>query len=469
MRRRDLLAAAAFAPLACARAEEPEELDVLVAGSGAAGLSAAIAALEAGAARVAVLEKGPLAGGHTLYSSGSVAAVSPRRQGAVGFADTPERFLADAMKVGGGRGSEKILLRIARESEAALDWLEGMGVSFGMPFTAQSGISPRCVAMPGNSAGRSYVMALMSRALTLGARVHLSMPVLRLRPPAVPGAPWDVLAEDSRGPRRFRAGSVVLATGGFTANVGRRMTVNPRLDASVHTSANPYGTNWDGAFGDGIELARGAGGAELKGFGLQLLPFWGGRLLDYVGGDIYVDGRGRRFVNEALPWSSVADAILSLPGRSFWVITDSKSYKGATLGTKYVNGIVSKSASVAEMAAGMGMEAAVLEQTLRRYNRAVRDGRDPDFGKTVFTQTIDKPPFYWGRETIYVHTTLDGVASDENAAVTDAQGRAIPGLFAAGETVGGIFGTDRLGGAGLANCFVMGRAAGRGAAAHALG
>ena len=163
-------------------------------------------------------------------------------------------------------------------------------------------------------------------------------------------------------------------------------------------------------------------------------------------------------------WGRIAEAILRLPEKRFWVITDAQSYKGATLGIKLLNGIVKKSETIAEMADGMGIPAQTLERTINEYNRCVRDGFDPVFRKDVFAQEIRKPPFYWGEEHIYVHTSFDGIATDPRGSVVYKDGRPIPGLFAAGEVVGGIFGRDRLGGGSLANCFVIGRLTGERAA-----
>ena len=184
--RRRLLSAAlgSFAlpfPLLAAGQEVPltEHFDVVVVGSGLAGLCAAVSAKEAGARSVLVLEKGPLLGGHSIYSSGSIAAVV-REKGADGFADTPEQFVADALRVGGGKGNAAILRRIADESEAGLRWLEGMGVMFGRPFVAHSGLKPRSFSMLGNSAGRSYVMAVSRRAVSLGVELRLRARVASL-------------------------------------------------------------------------------------------------------------------------------------------------------------------------------------------------------------------------------------------------------------------------------------------------
>ncbi len=441
-----------------------ERFDVVVVGSGLAGLCAAVSAKEAGAQSVLVLEKGPLLGGHSIYSSGSIAAVV-REKGKDGFADTPEQFLADALRVGGDKGNPSILRRIADESEVGLRWLEGMGVMFGRPFVAHSGLRPRSFSMLGNSAGRSYVLAVSRRAVSLGIELRLRARVVSLRP-GEKGWTLGWQKEGEELERIVEARSVVLATGGFTANVAHRMRINPMLTPDVGTTANPDGSIWDGADGDGLDLATSVGGALAEGFGLQLLPYGGGRLLDYAGGDIYLDAEGRRFVNEAMPWNPIAEKILKLPNRTFWIVTDRKSFKGATLGLKLINGIVRKADSIETLAEGMHVRPEVLAKTLDDYNRAAREGHDPVTGKTIFTQTIDTPPFYYGEEHIYVHTTLDGIRTDDEGRALKADGSPLSGLYAAGETVGGIFGIDRLGGAGLANCLVMGRVCGRNAAKH---
>lgn len=439
--------------------------DVAVIGSGLAGLCAAVSAREAGARSVLILEKGPLIGGHSLYSSGSIAAVVPNAADSK-FSDTPEQFVADAMRVGGGVGNAAILRRIAEESGAGLRWLEDMGVIFGRPFVAHSGLRPRSFSMLGNSAGRSYVLAVARRAVELKVSIALRCKVVSLERA---GRFWrlgiDTQMNDASTSASaisfVEAPAVVIAAGGFTANVPWRMRINPMLTADIGTSANPDGSVWDGADGDGIALAQSIGADLADGFGLQLLPYWGGRLLDYAGGDIYLDSFGRRFVNEAMPWNPIAERILRLPDRKFWIVTDRKSLKGATLGLKLINGIIKKADSVESLAAGLHVRTEILKKTLDDYNRAAQNGYDPLTGKTIFTQTIDSPPYYYGEEHIYVHTTLDGIRTDADGRVLRPNGSVIPGLFAAGETVGGVFGKDRLGGAGLTNCIVMGKVCGQ--------
>lgn len=431
--------------------------DLIVIGSGLAGLSAAIAGAECGK-RVLLLEKGMLLGGHSLYSSGSIAAVSPRRQTPAGVRDSVELLVEDAWRVGETCGERSILETIARHSDEALNLLERSGVRLGGVFQASSGLRPRAFAIPGEASGRNYVLALAKTARDLGVDVRLNTEVTALQRTAT-GA-FELTCRHGSDAFAFTTEAVVIATGGFTANVSARMKVDGRLTADIRTSANPYGLLWDGADGDGLPLAQSVGGTVTQGFGLQLLPIGGGRILDYAGGDLYVDDDGRRFVNEAAPRRELASAILALPNKRFWVITDRQSKKNATLGPKLLNGIVRKSDDIRSMAREMGMLPDVLERTIVDYNRAATTKTDPDFGKNIFAQTISEPPFYWGRERIYVHTTLDGIRTDAQARVLDREGRPIEGLFAAGETVGGIFGKDRLGGLGLTNCIVMGRMAG---------
>ncbi len=116
------------------------------------------------------------------------------------------------------------------------------------------------------------------------------------------------------------------------------------------------------------------------------------------------------------------------------------------------------------MAQKMGVDPKVLQATLDRYNEFAAKKEDPDFGKTTFTQLINKPPYFFGKETQDVHFSCGGLRITPNAEVVDVNGKVIPGLYAAGETTGGIHGTNRAGGNALIENFVFGRIAGQQAA-----
>lgn len=110
------------------------------------------------------------------------------------------------------------------------------------------------------------------------------------------------------------------------------------------------------------------------------------------------------------------------------------------LGLKLINGIVFKADSIEEMASRMHVPSPILKKTIENYNKSVDKGYDSATGKTIISQRIEQPPFYFGKESIYVHTTLDGIRTDEHARVLSVKGVPMPSLFVAGEVSGGIFG-----------------------------
>lgn len=218
--------------------------------------------------------------------------------------------------------------------------------------------------MPGNSAGRSYVLAMARCVRDAGTTFRLNSQAVGFEQNSSGG--WVVEVKESAGGltkiRTIATKSLVIASGGFTADTERCARIDPRLTADVHTTANPYGTVWDEATAEILDAAQAVGVAVTDGYGLQLLLFWGGRLLDYDGGDIYVNATGERFVNESLPWKTIADKMLDLEDRSCWVITDACSHKGAMLGLKLINGIVFKADSIEEMASRMHVPSPILKK-----------------------------------------------------------------------------------------------------------
>lgn len=466
MRRRNLLLGAAAASVipGSALGEVPAAgrtpWDVLIAGSGLAGLCAAATALESGARRVLVLEKGPVIGGHSAYSSGSLAVVIRKPHAGQKFDDSTETLLEDSKRVG-GRVNEAIIRKVGDESESAADWLRSIGVPFSpVVFQAAGGIRPRCISTMGAGAGRAYVTAVNRRAKALGMKLRFGCALTGL---VRKNGLWIARVNEKGAEREIEARTVVLATGGFTANEAMRSKYDPRLGPGMHTTANPHGLYFDGATGDGIRIGEALGAATAGLGNFQLLAYSGGRVLEYAGAEVYLDMKGHRFVNEAASTGELTAAILALPERSIWVVTDSRSVKGASLGLKLANGYVRKSETVAEMAHGMGLSPSALRKELDDFNAAARSRHDPRFGRTLFLQTVEQPPFYWGRETLNIHCSLGGLVTDTEARVLDRKGEPIEGLFAAGETTG-VFGRDRPGGMALALCLVMGREAGRRAA-----
>ena len=441
--------------------------DVIVVGTGMAGHCAAISAKLSGARRVMMIDKAPLVGGHSALASGSIAFVDAKRQAAQGIEDSVEKFVNDA-RTAGADINEELVRSIALHSGCGIDWLQAQGVRFAPNiFRAYGGMHPRCLTAFGNSGARYYIFRLHEKCRELGIETRLLTKALGLHRFEKNLLALRLLDSRTNSEYMVQSRSIVLATGGFGANLALRMRYRPELDHEVPTTANPRGLAEDPATGDGLFLAQMLGADWVDMDRMVMLSYWGGRMLDYIGAEIYVDQQGRRFVDETATTAHIARAIARLAGRSMFVITDAKSDKGVNVGAKIAAGSIHRSNSVTEMASEMKVSAVELQRTIDEYNKCALENRQDQFGRRIFLQTIDQPPFYWGRERLMLHTTLGGLKTDVKARVERSDGSVISGLYAAGEVAGGIWGSDRLGGTGLLQCLVQGRTAGEEAARYA--
>lgn len=458
-----------------------EAYDVVIVGSGAAGLTAAISAREAGARRVAVLEKFAMVGGHSILSSGSVS-VAFRNPKSADPERNLRRMVEEMSRVGGAQARPELIRTLVEESEDVVRWLGAMGVRWNRRlFRAVGGLSVNSISTGNPQAGYDYIQVLMNRARALGVDFLLSTRavglatrnnrvtgVYALRSTSVPQSgtmPEGIFPEGEA--KLISAYGIILATGGFTANPAMRTLYDASIPASLPTTANPLKLGLDGATGDGILMAQ-AVGAELTGMQyIQIIPYSGGRLLDHVGGEIWINDAGRRFVYEGSPFRKLRLAIADDDG--FWAISDSQTSKGGSLATKLLQGTVRKAETIEELARSIHVNTTVLRQTIERWNTFVANGYDADFAVPITDgSTIRVPPFFYGWESWSVHYTCGGIAINRQAEVLRSTGDVIEGLYAAGETTGGIHGEDRLGGNSLIDCFVFGMIAGRAAASSAL-
>lgn len=458
MNRRELLAALALSPLVRPVFAGSARYDVIVIGAGGAGLCAAVSAAECGAERVLIIEKSRYVGGHTILSEGTVNAVTDND------AEGKQLWTEQSLAAGGGFNNKALVNAMIEESGAIISWFADMGVQWsGEAFEAWSGQHARSYNTPSERPAVDYIRALSRRAKALGVEVVLGCRAEEIITD-INGRVCGVRCTKDGEGIGFAAPQVIIATGGFTGNVGLRMLYDPRLDATVRTTANPSGRTFDSSNGDGIVLAQKLGADTVDMSNFELIPLQGGRVLNYAGGDIYVNSAGQRFVDETRCADEVGRAYLELTDRVMWVITDAASRKNSCFESKLLNGTVQSASTIKEMARKMGVSSSSLEETIARYNRFVDAGRDEDFGKTIFTQKIEKAPFYFGRESFDLHTSLGGIRIDEKARVLRGDGSVIEGLYAAGETAGGVHGKGRLGGNALTAAFVFGRIAGREAA-----
>lgn len=469
MRRRAFLTAAAALGSAPSLllAQSPANLgrlwDVIVVGSGIAGLSAAVSAAECGAQHVLVVEKLQILGGHSRLSTGSFCGISPKRMLPFNVHLGVDQVLEEMLSVGGGLGNRDLCRLLLSQSESAMDWLESMGVIWNPePFVSVGSLSAESFRSVNGFSGSHYIYKLNAKAREKGVQFLYGQPVTDLlQDHRTGGVNGVVIKNKNREVVYLRSRAVVLATGGFTGNPHLCSQLNPSISPRTPSTANPARRFLDGATGDALDFTKPFNADTVDLEHIQMICFLGGRLLDYSGADIYVNSLGRRFVNESASHGAVRDAILKQPGKRMWVLTDAKSKKGLSIEDKLAAGSVLKLPNIEEAAKIVGCAPEALKFTLERYNGFVQAGRDTDFWKDYLLQTIDTPPYYVGEEHLGLHYCCGGLKFNAKAQVLNKKGQAIPGLYAAGEVTGGLHGKDRLGGTGLTEGVVFGRIAGR--------
>ena len=456
------LAAAPAVSFAQAPMNLGQQWNVIVIGSGLAGLSAALSASENGADRILVIEKLPVLGGHSRLSTGSFLAVSPKRLEPLGIHTSVDAVLEEMMEVGGGLGNKDLARLLLSESEAAMDWLETHGLVWNPePYVAVGSPSAYAFRTIQGFTGSHYIFKLNQRARERGVRFLYEQPVTDLLQDPVSGNVNGVVVKSKNHEVIYiRGNAVVIATGGYSANNALCRKFNPEISALMPSTANPGGRYLDGAWGDALEFTKPFHAATVDLDKIQRICFLGGRLVDYTGADIYLNKNGLRFVNEGASHGDVLAELLKQPQRAMWVITDSQSKKGLSLENKLADGAVKKFDSLPSSAARRKLWKKRLPATTSLFSKA----STKTLVKKIMLQTITYPPFYVGQERVGVHYCCGGLKFNEKAQVLNTSEEPIAGLYVAGEASGGVHGKDRLGGIGLTDAVVFGRIAGREAA-----
>jgi succinate dehydrogenase/fumarate reductase flavoprotein subunit len=450
---------------------EPEQtldFDVVVIGSGMAGCAAALEAAGAGA-RVAMLEKAEARwmGGNSLLAGGGFSL--PLEPTAAARAAYVEDYANYCL----GRGNEAIFRLMADHVEADLDWLRGHGVTFGDPTPWPPSRVKMAIVAPGFFAGMPNLFRRMGAHLPeLGCTVAFETKARQLLLDAR-GAVVGVRALGPEGVIDYRARSVVVATGGYAGN-------SQILEAYSDPNAGAMmvrGIKW--ATGDGHGLAQQAG-AGLKGMGglmalhiaaVDRVETAAGQPAAVVPHAVSLNNNGERFIDESRGYVMHGKAVLDQPGQMTTLIFDQtireKVAEGVIATFNRLGLTVHQADTLADLAAKTGLPADRVEATIAAYNAAVTDGSAPGAvpPKAQLANRIETPPFYAFSPLVPgITLTFGGIMIDEAARALEADGRVIPGLFAAGECGGAAFFHDYIGGGALTNALVMGRIAGRGAA-----
>ena len=486
-----LLAASQAAPTV-ARASDvtwDEECEVLIVGSGYSGLAAALEAHAAGV-DVKVIEKLSIVGGNSTVAAGDFAVCGSSVQAREGIEDSVEQFVQDMLVAGLYLNDKDKCRVIAEKSNETWEWTMEMGATWATNDEGEHFLYPygghsikRSIAQ-GDGGGYNVVGPFAARLEEQGVTVEtgrMLTEIIRDESGRVIGATVRDGAEGndvaSGTPTTIRVKrALVLASGGFGRDVAFRAAQDPRLDETIDC------TNMAGATAESLKACVAAGAMAVQVDWIQLLPFMSPDEQGYGVAAFYTDGQasyaptlsaatGRRIVDEMTDRKRYADAILETGAPCVQITCKKALYDGGVgLEDAIEAGIAHEFQSVAEAAEFYDMPAEAVEDEIARYNGFVASGVDEDFGKEIpeDAQPIDEPPFYGVRLWPKVHHCMGGVKTDVDCRVLDMDLQPIPGLFAAGEIVGGIHGACRLGSVATADCLVNGRIAGQMAAQEPL-
>ena len=383
-----------------------------------------------------------------------------------GYFDTPELMALDTMIGGKGMNDPALVKTLTENSAAGIDWLDSIGAPLPkLAFSGGASVSRIHSPADGNGVG-AYLVTSFLKVLD-----EMQIPVMYdTRATSIlmeDGKVVGAVAEGTDTVYTIRAKSVVLATGGFGANMDMITQYNPSLAGSVTTNA-------PGATGDGIVMATEIGAAVRDMDQIQLHPTveQGTSMLITEGvrgdGAILVNQQGVRFVNEMLTRDQVSAAELEQEGSYAYVIFDQRLREGLKAAEKYIKtGIVVEAPTVEELAEKLSMDGQTLAKTLSDWNGYVAAQNDPDFGRaTAMDHDLSQAPYYAIKIAPGIHHTMGGLVIDPETHVLDNNGDIIPNLFAAGEVTGGVHGGNRLGGTAVSDIVVFGKIAGTNAAAN---
>lgn len=453
-------------------------VDVVVVGGGLAGMVSLNAALEAGASALLV-ERTPALGGSTVLSSGLMAFAGTDEQADAGIVDDVESLRADIVRTGRGRSRPEMVDAYCRDQRAAYRWLKAAGVTFGVPHAGSGQSVPRSHHIDPSAA----LEALRRRAVAAGGRVRLDTRARRLLIDG--GRVRGLVSEGAPGAgseERILAGSVVLASGGFSRSEDLLGRYAPAMERALRAGGA-------GNTGDGLVMAQEAGAALtdmdfVKGtFGIfpwRSAAEEGTGILAVYQGAIAVNGFGRRFVDESLPYKVIGDACLAQPEALAFQVFDEEVMARAdatvpiySFRRRLEAGQIRRAETLPDLAGQLGIDPDALAGTVEDYNRRLESGQPDPFGRTALCGGVGRPtplrtaPFYGYPSTTVVLATYCGLSIDARSRVLDGDGRAIPGLFAAGEVTGGFHGDGYVTGTSLGKAAVFGLLAGRGAATAA--
>ena len=491
------------------------EADIVVVGAGGAGMTAAITAAGEGKS-VVILESQSMVGGNSVRATGGMnagktvyqdenefgesAGVEKTLKAAAekyadnetitalaktvseqwaayqanptGYFDSVELMELDTMIGGKGINDPALVETLCANSADAIDWLDEHGITL-HNVSSFGGASVKRIHRPENGEGKvvsvgSYMIPLLQENCEkAGVKMMLDTTATEILTDAN-GAAVGVKATGASGETvTVNAKAVVLATGGFGANLDMVVKYKPELKGFMTTNA-------PGIQGQGIEMAEAIGAATVDMDQIQIHPTveanTAALITEGLRGDgaILINAEGKRFIDEVGTRDVVSAAEIAQTGSYSWLVVDQAMADNSSVIQGYIKkGYTVTGATYEELAKAMGVDEAALAETINNWNGYVEAKNDPDFGRTSFANPLNTAPYYAIKVTAGVHHTMGGLKINPNTEVLNENGEVIPGLFAAGEVTGGVHGANRLGGNAVADFTVFGRIAGAAASDYA--
>ncbi|KUG04855.1 flavocytochrome c flavin subunit [hydrocarbon metagenome] len=458
-----------------------EATDVVVIGTGFAGLSAAIEAHEAGAS-VVILEKMKAYGGNSIISDGGIAAPGTNLQKKYGINDSADMMFNDMLIAGLGLNYPELVRVLVNNAKDTFEWsIDYLGVEYLDRVDVFGGHSvPRCYTAK-NITGATIIKKQIEKLKELDIKIRFKSCLKNLICSS-DGRVCGVKIRndfDYKNPEKGKdiyikaKKGVILASGGFGSDVAFRMAQDPRLTEDIDTTNKPF------ASAEVIKQTINVGAAPVQLSHIQLGPWAspdekgygvGPQFSEYIAfqyGVIVDPVTGSRFVNELSDRKTLSDKLLSI-GHPCIGIADAKAVKesGWNIDSSIKKKVVRKFHTLEEIAAFYEIPHKNLEEALEKFNESFEDGVDKRFGKPLIRNAapISNPPYYAMRLWPKVHFTMGGIRINTDAQVIDLEGNVIEGLYAAGEVTGGVHGASRLGSCSIIDCLVFGRIAGKRAA-----
>lgn len=439
--------------------------DVVVVGSGASGMAAAVRAQLNGLPTI-LIEKMPYLGGDTILNAGTLIATGSRYQREVmkETKDSPELAYKDIMKVGKYKNDPVLVDMVTHKVGGVVDWLiDDLKIPYGPAATQYPDHSAeRQLGVQGRSP--NFIRTMAGILTDHGGKILMETKATALIYKG--GKVRGVDAVNAAGDKiQILAKDTILASGGFGANT--------KMLPKTLKGYLFYGLDSDA--GQGYEMARKIGAQNINmdlvkvypqgvetnpNHGLAATASSTATINDT--GAIYVNSDGKRIINERASLGELTDITVAQKDKIMYLVMDETGYKrylAKSLEDKLVpdeaellkwlkienNGrpVMVKSDSLAKAAEVMGINPANLEATVAQWNKMAKDGKDTQFGRKDPKELI-KAPYFIVEQKPRFATTLGGLKANANMQIIGKNGKPIPGLYGAGCVVGGANGADSM-------------------------